>query len=528
MHELELSKGNVILVMTSLMISLLLAALDSTIVGTAMPKIIGDLRGMEHYSWPFTSYMLCSTVAILIFGKLSDMYGRKPIFIGGIVVFLAASALCGAAQSMTQLILFRGFQGIGGGVVISNVFIIVAELFPAVKRGKYMGFLSSMWGLASVIGPAIGGFITDTLNWHWVFYVNIPLGILALVLVAIGLPHVRYTNGKQSIDIKGIAAFVALIVPLFLALTEGGDAYPWLSYQILGLLAFSVIMLFVLIPIERRAAEPIFPPALFHNSLFNVSVIVAFFSNAVMFCGVIYVPLFVQVIMGKSATSSGGITTPMMLGVAMSALTGGQIISRTGKYKALGVVSLALLLAGTVLLATMGSNASSWQVLCYALLLGVGSGGAIPVFNLAVQNVFPNRQLGIVTSSMQFFRNMGATVGAALFGYVLKSDMASGFASLNLTNVPARIVDALKNPRVLTDEAAMTAIRSHMPADFAPLFDNLVMKAKAALAHSIEMVFIVAVVATLVALLTSMALKEVPLRKHRDDGPKEGTSLSDR
>jgi EmrB/QacA subfamily drug resistance transporter len=516
MHELELSKGNIILVLISLMISLLLAALDSTIVGTAMPKIIGDLRGMEHYSWPFTSYMLCSTVAILIFGKLSDMYGRKPIFISGIVSFLIASALCGISQSMTQLILFRGLQGIGGGVIISNVFIIVAELFPPVKRGKYMGFLSSMWGLASVIGPAIGGFITDTLNWRWVFYVNIPIGVLALVLVWIGLPYVRYSDTRESIDIKGIAAFVALIVPLFLALTEGGDAYPWLSVQILGLLCFSVLMLIILIPVERKAAEPIFPPSLFHNSIFNISSISVFFSNAVMFCGVIYVPLFVQIVMGKSATGSGGITTPMMLGVAMSALVGGQIISRTRKYKAIGVASVSLTLLGTVLLATMDNNASSLQVLFYSLLLGVGSGGAIPVFNLAVQNVFPNRQLGIVTSSMQFFRNMGATVGAALFGYVLKADMASGFASLNLTNVPQRLVDVLKNPRILTDETAMNAVRSHIPPNFVGIFDGLALKARAILAHSIHMVFIVAIAAIAIALVTSLALKEVPLRKHQD------------
>jgi len=516
MHEVELSKGNIVLTMISLMISLLLAALDSTIVGTAMPKIIGDLQGMEHYSWPFTAYMLCSTVAILIFGKLSDMYGRKPIFVSGIVVFLISSALCGMSQSMAQLILFRGLQGIGGGIIISNVFIIVAELFPPVKRGKYIGFVTSMWGLASVIGPAIGGVITDTLNWRWVFYVNIPLGILALALVGIGLPYVRHRDTEEVIDVKGIIAFVALIVPLFLALTAGGDRYPWLSPQILGLLAFSLVMALLLVPIERKAVEPIFPPSLFTKSVFNVSAVAMFFSNAVMFCGIIYVPLFVQAVMGKSATGSGGITTPMMVGVAAAALLSGQTISRTRKYKVLGIFSLFLTLVGTVLLSTMNSKTPASHVLLYSLLLGVGSGGSIPVFNIAVQNVFPNRQLGIVTSSMQFFRNMGATVGAALFGYVLKANMTKGFASLDLANVPQRAVEVLKNPRALTDEAAMNALRSHVPPQVLPMFDDLIGKARAVLAHSIEMVFIVSIAAIAVALVTSFALKEVPFRRRQD------------
>jgi EmrB/QacA subfamily drug resistance transporter len=511
-HQIELTKKGIILTMASLMITLLLAALDSTIVGTAMPKIIADLNGMEHYSWPFTAYMLCSTLAILIFGKLSDMYGRKPIFVSGIIVFLISSALCGMSKSMNQLIFFRGLQGIGGGIIISNVFIMVGEMFSPVRRGKYIGLVSSMWGLASVIGPAVGGVITDTLNWRWVFYVNLPLGIVALGLVMIGLPHVRYRDAKGVIDVWGIAVFIALVAPLFLALTAGGDQYPWLSPQILGLLGLSVVMLIVLIPIERKAVEPIFPPALFSNSTFTVSAISMFFSNAVMFCAIIYVPLFVQAVMGKSATGSGGITTPMMLGVAAAAAGTGQIISRVKKYRIIGIVSLLLTFAGTILLATMSESTSPLAVSFYSILVGVGSGGVIPSFNIAVQNAFGQRQLGIVTSSMQFFRNMGATVGAALFGYVLKSDIARGMASLPLSQVPPRIADLLKNPRLLTDEGAMNSVRAHMPGQFLPLFNNLVIKAKGVLAHSIEMVFIVSVGVMVIAVVSGFALKEAPLR----------------
>ena len=518
MDELNLSKRDLALTLISLMISLLLAALDSTIVGTAMPKIIGDLHGMEHYSWPFTAYMLCSTVAILVFGKLSDMYGRKPIFVFGIVLFLLSSALCGLSRSMAQLILFRGIQGIGGGIVISNVFIIVGELFPPATRGKYMGLLSSMWGLASVVGPAIGGVITDTLSWRWVFYVNIPLGVIALITVLIGLPRVRHGDTNERIDIKGIAAFLAAVVPLFLALTAVGDRYSWLSPEILGLFLFSFVMIALLVRIERRAAEPVFPPTLFSTPVFNVSVVATFFSNAVMFAGVIYVPLFVQTVLGKSATGSGGITTPMMLGVAASATLSGQIISRTGKYKGLAIASLLLALAGTILLSTMDGGTSGFRVLCYSALLGLGSGGVIPVFNIAVQNAFPNRQLGIVTSSLQFFRNMGATVGTAVFGYILRTNMMSGFKSLDLSGVPARVANALANPRTLADERILNSMRSRMPAQSLPMFNDLVTRAKAILVHSIDMVFILSIGIVIVALIATLVLKETALRRRNVAG----------
>jgi EmrB/QacA subfamily drug resistance transporter len=516
-HQTELSRKNIILTMISLMISLLLAALDATIVGTAMPKIISDLKGMEHYSWPFTAYMLCSTLAVLIFGKLSDIYGRKPVFVFGIVVFLTSSILCGMSRTMGQLILFRGIQGVGGGVIISNVIIIVSELFPPVKRGKYMGFIGSMWGLSSVIGPAIGGIITDALNWRWVFYVNIPIGVVALFLVAIGLPNIRHRVAESAIDFTGIAAFIALIVPLFLALTFGGDKYSWLSLQILGLLAFSLVMFFLLLFVERRAVEPIFPPSLFHNRIFNVSVVAVFLSNAVMFCGIVYVPLFVQAVMGKSATGSGGITTPMMVGVAVSSIVAGQVISRIKRYKAVGLTGLSVTLLGTIFLASMDGGTPIFQVIAYSLLLGIGSGCVMPVFGIAIQNAFPRSQLGIATSAMQFFQNMGGTFGAALFGYVLKADMTSGFAGLNVGGLPAKAVDVLRNPRALSDESAMAVVRSHIPPQFLAAFNDLVVKATGILAHSIETAFLVAVVTISLALVTTLALREIPLKQHHDD-----------
>jgi EmrB/QacA subfamily drug resistance transporter len=518
MHGQAIQKSNMILTLISLMITLLLAALDSTIVGTAMPKIIGDLNGMEHYSWPFTAYMLCSTVAMLIFGKLSDTHGRKPVFIFGIIIFLVSSALCGLSQSMMQLVLFRGVQGIGGGVIVSSVFIIVGEMFPPKTRGKYMGILASMFGLSSVIGPAIGGFITDALSWRWVFYVNIPLGIVALVMAWGWLSLPRSDSGRPLIDRLGIAVFIGAVVPLFLALNSGGNTYPWLSPEIGGLFLLSLAMTGLLVRIERRAPEPIFPPSLFSSSVFNVSAIAMFFSRAAMFCGVIYVPLFVQTVLGKSATKSGGITTPMMLGVAVAATASGQIISRTGKYKVLGIVSLLFTLVGVTLLATMDGGTPGSRVLVYSALLGLGSGGVIPVFNIAVQSAFSRRQLGIVTSSMQFFGNMGATFGTAIFGSILRSSMANGFKALDPAGVPGRLVDALANPRTLTDEGVLSAMRARVPLQSLPALNNLIVKAKAILVHSIDMVFVTSVGVVIVALVASFFLKEMPLRRE----PKEG------
>jgi EmrB/QacA subfamily drug resistance transporter len=518
MHKIDMSKRDIILIMISLMISLLLAALDSTIVGTAMPKIIGDLQGMEHYSWPFTAYMLCSTIAILIFGKLSDMYGRKPVIIFGIILFLISSALCGISGSMKQLIIFRGMQGVGGGVIISNVFIIVGELFSPAKRGKYMGIIASMWGLSSVIGPAIGGIITDTLSWRWVFYVNIPLGVFALFLVTIVLPDFRYHDAKKVIDLKGIAVFTLSVVSLFLALTSLGNK-SWNSPQVIGLLAFFIAMISLLVMIERKAAEPIFPPSLFSKSIFNISSIIMFLSSAVMFCGVIYVPLFVQTVLGMSATGSGGTTTPMMLGVALSAMLSGQMISFTGKYKIFGIISIALMLSGTILLSTMNGGTSGFRVLLFSAIFGLGSGGIIPVANVAVQNAFSHRQLGIVTSSMQFFRNIGATAGTVIFGQVLKINMTTGFSLLDMTEVPQNAVAVLKNPRTLTNETAMNSIRSLLPAKLIPVFNELIFKARGVLVHSIHRVFIFAVVIISLAFIISFALKEMPLRRHQEIAP---------
>ncbi len=506
-----LTKRDKTLILIGNMITLLLGALDSTIVGTAMPKIINDLRGLEYYSWPFTAYMLGATLAIIIFGKLSDLFGRKPIFLTGIITFLAGSILCGLSQNMLQLIFFRGLQGIGGGVLISNSFIIVADMYSPRERGKYMGFLSSMFGLASVIGPSIGGLITDALNWRWVFFVNLPLGAVAIGTVVTVLPHFKGKPDAGKLDLLGIVLLISGLVPFFLVFTWAGSSYAWSSPLILFMLAISILLLTVFVLMEKRAQEPILDPDLFNNRIFSISAGANFLGNALMFCGILFMPLFVQGVIGFNATNSGMIMTPMMLGLTVASITSGQIISRTGKYKILALVGFGLTLVGFVLLAGLTATTKGSTILLYSSLMGLGAGAIIPVFNIAAQNAFSQKDLGTVTASMQFFRNMGATVGSSIFGYIVTINMTHGFKTLNFQNLPSAVTSVVTNPRILVNSGALVRVRSQIPIPFQSAFDGVVLQAKSVLAHSITTVFQVAIGVSVFALILALFLKEIPL-----------------
>jgi EmrB/QacA subfamily drug resistance transporter len=514
-EEQQLDTKKIILIMAGLMISVLLSGLDSTVVGTAMPRIIGDLQGMDYYTWPFTSYMLWSTIAIVLFGKISDTHGRKPIFLGGIIIFLVGSALCGLSQNMTQLIIFRGLQGVGGGVLVSIGFTVLGDLFPPRQRGKYAGMLSSMFGIASLIGPVVGGFITDNLSWRWVFYVNLPLGLIAIFLILAVLPNFKNHNTKKVIDYKGAAALTLALVPLILAFSWGGTTYPWFSFQITGMLIFSAVMLIVFYFIEKRAAEPIIPFSIFNNPVFTVSIIAAFLANAVMFCGMIYVPLFMQGVVGLSATMSGFILSPALIGLSLASIVTGQIISRTGRYKILAITGFVIILAGILLLYTVKPGTPAALVLCYSGILGIGSGMTFPVFSIAVQNVFPPQQLGLVTSSVQFFRNMGATIGTAIFGSVMLGSINSGFAGIDTSSIGPQLAGLLRNPRVISNPDAISQATSHVPADIHAAFIMVLEQARSVLANSIDLVFLTGLVMACAALLITFFLKDVPLSASR-------------
>lgn len=435
----NLAKDKIIMIMAGLMVGLLVAAFDYSIIGTAMPKIINSLQGMEYYSWPFTAYMLTSTIAIILFGKLSDIYGRKPILIIGIITFVITSVLCGFSSNMFQLILFRGLQGIGGGILLSLPFIVVGEIFSPRERAKYIGILGSVFGLADVLGPILGGVITDSFGWRGVFFVNIPVGIVAVTLILYSLPNFKLPDVKKVIDYTGIITFTLTLSSLVLAVTLAGDLNIYPVKLVAGVFIFSGFMFILFILAEKRAAEPVLPLGLFKNQIYNVSSIESFLAAALMFSGVIYIPLFAQDVLGMSATNSGLIMIPMSLSLTLASILTGQIISWTGKYKKLAIVEFIITGIGVVLLSTMNENTPYYLLIAYSTVLGIGSGMAYNIFNIAVQNAFTLREIGIVTSSMRFFRNIGTIIFIPLFGYIMNLTLAKS-ADISLSHTHALVL----------------------------------------------------------------------------------------
>src|ERR1700687_4889751 len=393
-----LPRRDLILTVAGLMMGLLLAALDQTIVGTAMPRIVADLQGFEHYAWVTTAYLLTSTAVVPISGKLSDLYGRKMFLIGSSAMFVLTSALCGLSQDMTQLIVFRGLQGLAGGVLTSTVFTVISQIFPPAERGRIQGVFSGIFGLASIVGPLLGGYLTDNLSWRWVFYVNLPVGLVALVVLWFSFPNVRPVIRERRIDFLGATTLVAGVVPLLLALSWGGNDYPWNSPTILGLFGVAAVMLVAFIWGERRAAEPIIPLSLFRNGIVTVSVLALMLMAIGMFGTILFIPLFIQGVIGTTATQSGTVMMPMMIVMITASILGGQIISRTGRYKMIGVFGMSVMTLGLFLLSGMGPDTDYLTVVRNMIIVGMGLGPTMPVFTLAAQNAVKLAQLGVVTA----------------------------------------------------------------------------------------------------------------------------------
>ena len=503
--------------MIGVLLGLLLASLDQTIVGTAMPRIIADLGGFEHYAWVATSYMLTSTAAVPIFGKLSDIYGRKYFFIGGMIFFMVSSALCGASQSMLQLVLFRGLQGIAGGILMTNTFALIADIFPPAERGKWQGVISGTFGLSSIIGPALGGWLTDGPGWRWVFYVNIPVGILAVIVSFIGIPTIAQGQ-KRPIDWLGAAGIVGTTTPLLLALSWGGSEYAWNSTEIIGLLTMAAVMLIFFLFAETRAEEPIIPLHFFKNRTFAISTSAMALLGAGMFGAIMYLPLFVQGVLGRSAASSGAALTPMMLGMVVASTTSGQIISRSGRYKWSPMTGLSLLTIGMFLLTRMNQDTTNAVLVRNMVICGVGMGMTMPVFTLAVQNTFPRQVVGTVTAAVQFFRSIGSTIGVAVMGSLLTIQVRNQLQSSVPTDVldafPADQLDKINAQALSSPEARaqLLAAFGDRP-DAQSLFDRLMNSLQGVLNNAIHDVFIIATVIALTALLLVLFLPENKLKK---------------
>ncbi|MCA9520665.1 MAG: MFS transporter [Myxococcales bacterium] len=491
----ELSHRQILTVFAGLMIGMLLSALDQTIVATALPTIVGELGGLEHLSWVVTAYMLASTVTAPLYGKLSDLYGRRLLFQSAIVIFLVGSMLAGLSRSMLQLIVFRGLQGAGAGGLMVLAQAIIADIVAPRQRGRYQGYIGSVFAFSSIAGPFLGGFIVDNLSWRWVFYVNLPLGAVALFVTqrALVLPHHRR---EHRIDWAGAALSSVGITALLLAAVWGGDLYPWTSAPIIGLGALALVALSAFIVVERRASEPILPLELFENRIFAVGSLLGFMVGVAMFGAIVFMPLFLQAVVGVSATHSGLLLLPLMAGLLTSSITSGRLITRWGRYKIFPVVGTALTTLGYGLLAQMNAETTLWVASLDMLIVGTGLGMIMQVIVLAIQNAVDPRHIGAATSAAQFFRSVGATIGLTLFGIVMNSRLDRALASSNIG-----ALHLASNPKALLRAPQIVAA---LPA---PVRHVL----RQALSESITYAFAVAVPFAALAFITALFLREQTL-----------------
>jgi EmrB/QacA subfamily drug resistance transporter len=488
----------------AIMLATLLAALDQTIVATALPKIVSDLNGFEHLSWVVTAYLITSTVTVPLYGKLSDLYGRRRLFLVAITVFLIGSALCGAAQSMGQLIAFRALQGIGAGGLIPLSQAAIADLFPPRERGRYQGYISGMWAIAAVAGPLLGGTLADHASWRWIFYINLPLGLIALVVVMRTMTTKTQIR-EHRIDYLGAALLSGAITSILLATVWGGTSFPWDSWQVIGTGAAGVVLGIAFGFVERSAPEPLLPLELFRIRIVTVSCAAGLVIGALLFAVTIYAPVFMQDVLGSSATNSGALLIPLSAGWVVSSVIVGQLVSRTGRYRVFPIIGSTLVLIGFLLLTTLDTGSTLFTVSAYLVLVGIGMGVMYQIYVIASQNAVPMSQIGVVTGQLNFFRSMGGSFAVAGLGALLTARLGVELVK-QLGNAGHRI-----DPNTVVQSGA-GRVRGR-------LADGV----QTALSNSIHSVFLVCVPIAAIGLALAFALEERPLRRHTAQAPQEAS-----
>ena len=518
-------RRSTVLAVSGLMLALFLVALDQTIVGTALPKIIAELNGFDKYAWVTTAYLLASTSMIPVIGKLGDIYGRKWFIVAGIFVFLVGSALCGAAWGMTELILFRGVQGLGAGMIIANIFTSVADIFPdPARRAKFQGIFFGVFALSSVVGPTLGGWITDSFDWRWVFYVNLPLGVFSLFALPVVLPQ-SARRLEAKIDYLGATTITASVVSLLLALSWVGSGAAWNADRVVAGFIVSAVILVAFIFVELRAPEPIIPLWLFKSRVFSSAALLMFLVGIGMFGIILYTPLFVQGVLGKTATGSGTVLTPLVFSMTAVGIIGGQIISRVKRIKPFTLFGTVMMSCGVYLLTTLDTASTTGTVALYLTVTGLGLGLIMPTATLAVQSTVEKHMLGVATSATQFIRSLGSTVGTAVVGSLVTNTYANNLAANAPAQAPGRLVSALKDPNALvSDQArqALTRVASAFPGG-----DQVVRQilgvARDALSSAIHEGFTFVLVAVIGSIGGALLMKNIRLEEQPDvEVPKRG------
>ncbi|EJL45638.1 drug resistance transporter, EmrB/QacA subfamily [Brevibacillus sp. CF112] len=531
-----LTEKKKVTIMIAIITAMFFSAINQTIIGVAMPRIIAKLGGMDYYSWAITIYLLTSTIASVLVGKLSDIYGRKPFILAGIGLFSIGALLSGFSATIFQLIAYRAIQGAGAGIIMSTAFTAMGDLYEPRERAKWTGVMSAVFGVSSVAGPLLGGYIVDHLDWHWVFWIFLPIGLIAFTLILLHFPQVEKRQG-ESVDYFGSLFLTTTIVPMLLAFSWAGEGlhkYAWGSWQILGLLAVTVVSLLVFLWVETRVKTPVLPLGLFKNSIFTVSNLVGFFLNAGMMGAIIYVPFFVQGVKGISPTMAGYVAMPMSIAMLVTSALAGQLMTKTGKYKKMAISGLLVMTLGMVLMYFMVPTTPIYLLVLYMIVLGLGMGIAMPVFSLTVQNAVAPQELGVATATSQLFRNLGGTIGIAVMGSVMSASMSAkmnqlsptmsqGAASMPADPALAEKLSLFTNPQNLLDQPKIEAALHSLPPESQTVFAHMLDTIREAMSYGITTTFLTGAIVAGFAVVIALFLKEIPLRSQNKPEQKKSS-----